>query len=204
MKKILMILIVLAGIGGGAFAGLMLKPAPGGGEDAGAAAEGGAAGEGGDGHAGGEGEAGGDAGAGGGDAHGDAGSGDAEGHGEAGGHAEGEGGADGDGARDYVEIGKQMIIPVVSGEETQALMMFELALDVPVTMRDTVFMHEPRIRDAFLRVLFAMSHTGAFLDTFTDDLIVEELRQKLLAAARSELGPDVGDVLILDIMRQEM
>lgn len=203
MKKILMILIVLAGIGGGAFAGLMLKPAPGGGgEDAGAAAEGGAAGDGGDGHAGGEGEAGGDAGHGGGDAHGDAGSGDAEGHGEAGGH--GEGGADGDGARDYVEIGKQMIIPVVSGEETQALMMFELALDVPVTMRDTVFMHEPRIRDAFLRVLFAMSHTGAFLDTFTDDLIVEELRQKLLAAARSELGPDVGDVLILDIMRQEM
>lgn len=109
-----------------------------------------------------------------------------------------------DAPRDYVEIGEQMIVPVVEGDETRALMMFELALDVPVEMRDTVFLHEPRLRDAFLRELFAMSHTGAFLDTFTDDIIVEELRRKLLAAAQRLLGHEVADVLILDIMRQEM
>jgi len=113
-------------------------------------------------------------------------------------------GALSDSARDYVEIGRQMIVPVVEGDETRALMMFELAIDVPLEMRDIVFLHEPRLRDAFLRVLFEMSHTGAFLDTFTDDLIVEELRRKLLAAAQKLLGPEVSDVLILDIMRQEM
>ena len=110
----------------------------------------------------------------------------------------------GETARDYVEIGRQMIIPVVEGDRTRALMMFELAVDVPLEMRETVFLHEPRLRDAFLRELFAMSHTGAFLETYTDDMIVEELRRKLLAAAQKLLGPDVADVLILDIMRQEL
>lgn len=198
MKKILALLIVLAGLGGGAALGIALRPAPppepaeegaeqssegvdegADGKTAGAPAEGGK--EGGTEPAG-KGEA-------------------EEGHGGADAAGEAEAGA---GERAYIDIGRQMIIPVVEGGETRALMLFELAVDVPAAETERVYQLEPRLRDAFLRVLFEMSHTGAFLDTYTDARVVEELRGKLLRAARRHLGPAVADVLILDIVRQEL
>lgn len=105
----------------------------------------------------------------------------------------------------YVKIGRQTIVPVVQGGETRALMLFELAVDVTADQNDRAFEMEPRLRDAFLRELFQMSHTGAFMSTFTDDRIIEELRRNLVRAARKHLGKEaVNDVLILDVMRQEM
>ncbi|GMG83638.1 hypothetical protein LNKW23_28510 [Paralimibaculum aggregatum] len=104
----------------------------------------------------------------------------------------------------YVKISRQIIVPVVEGGTTRALMVFEIALDVPAQHREAVFEREPRIRDAFLRELFEMSYTGAFLETYTSDRVMEELRQKLLAAARLHLGTRITDVLILDALRQEM
>lgn len=106
--------------------------------------------------------------------------------------------------RDYVKIGRQIIIPVVKDGETQALMLFDLALDVPSSMTERTYAAEPRLRDAFLRELFEMSYTGAFSGTYTDERVIEELRGKLRAAARRLLGDSVAEVLILDIMRQEL
>ncbi len=106
--------------------------------------------------------------------------------------------------RAYVKVGKQTIVPVVSGGETQALMLFELAVDVPLDRRDAVHELEPRLRDGFLRELMKMSHTGAFMTTFTDDRVIAELRRNLVHAARQILGDDAQDVLILDVMRQEL
>lgn len=107
--------------------------------------------------------------------------------------------------RSYVKIGRQTIVPIVDGGATQALMLFELAIDVAPTDTDRVLNMEPRLRDAFLKELFKMSHTGAFLSTFTDDRVIDELRSNLVRAAREHLGKDaVKDVLILDVMRQEM
>ncbi len=105
---------------------------------------------------------------------------------------------------DYVKIGRQTIVPVVEDGETRALMLFELAVDVPAGRRQDVHDMEPRLRDAFLRELFQMSYTGAFMSTFTDDRIIEELRRNLVKAARTHLGEDINDVLILDVMRQEL
>lgn len=106
--------------------------------------------------------------------------------------------------RNYVKVGRQTIVPVVEGGETKALMLFELAVDVPAAKSGDVHDMEPRLRDAFLRELFRMSHTGAFLSNFTDDRVIEELRQSLTRAAREHLGDDVNEVLILDVMRQEL
>ena len=113
---------------------------------------------------------------------------------------EGEARAD----REYVRIGRQIIIPVVNKGETQALMLFDLAIAVPRIMAERTQAAEPRLRDAFLRVLFEMSYTGAFSSTYTDERVVDELRGKLRAAARRLVGDAVDEVLILDIMRQEL
>lgn len=174
MKFIVAMLIVLLAIGGGGALGIMLKPAP---EPASGQGEG--AREKGSGHAPTDMD------------HADAPGADA--HGDSGGAAPA-----------YVKIARQMIIPVVEGGKTQALMVFEIALDVPEKYREEVFEREPRLRDAFLREMFEMSHTGAFLETYTSERVMEELREKLLAAARVHLGARVSDVLILDALRQEL
>ena len=106
--------------------------------------------------------------------------------------------------RAFVKVGRQTIIPVLDGGETRALMMFELAVDVPAESAGLVHEMEPRLRDAFLRELFQMSYTGAFLTEFTDDKVIDELRRNLTRAARRYVGEEAREVLILDVMRQEM
>ncbi len=105
---------------------------------------------------------------------------------------------------DYVKIGKQTIVPVVEGGETRALMMFELAVDVALSRRADVVAMEPRLRDVFLRELFKMSYTGAFTDNFTNERVINELRQNLYGAAKKYLGDDLNEILILDVIRQEL
>ncbi len=111
---------------------------------------------------------------------------------------------DPDAPREFVKISRQMIVPVVEGGKTKALMVFEVALDVPAEHRESAYQREPRLRDAFLREMFAMSNAGAFLETYTSERVMSELREKLLAAARLHLDGPVADVLILDALRQEL
>lgn len=107
-----------------------------------------------------------------------------------------------DDARDYVRIGRQIIIPIIKQGETSDLMMFDLALDIPAAEADRARLHEPKIRDAFLEVLLRLANTGAFDKTYTDRRVLEEVREELRAAARHHLGSSVRDVLILDVIRQ--
>jgi len=193
MQKIIALAIVLVGIGGGLALGVVLRSeATPHGQDAdamgaGSAIDQGPAGEASAGTAAGHG------------AIESAGAAFATGH-NSGAGGDGEAGAD----REYVKIGRQIIIPVVNKGETEALMLFDLAVGVPSSMTERIYAAEPRLRDAFLRVLFEMSYTGAFSGTYTDERVVEELRGKLRAAARRLVGDAVGEVLILDIMRQEL
>lgn len=106
--------------------------------------------------------------------------------------------------RAFVKVGRQTIVPVLEEGETRALMLFELAVDVPAGSANIVHEMEPRLRDAFLRELFQMSYTGAFLTEFTDDRVIEELRRNLTRAARRYVGEEAREVLILDVMRQEL
>ena len=106
--------------------------------------------------------------------------------------------------RAFVKVGRQTIIPVLQDGDTKALMLFELAVDVAAGSANLVHEMEPRLRDAFLRELFQMSYTGAFMTEFTDDRIIAELRRNLTRAARKHVGKAVREVLILDVMRQEM
>lgn len=105
--------------------------------------------------------------------------------------------------RAFVEIGPQMIIPIVEGGRTRALMLFELAIDVPTGRVEDVHAIEPRLKDAFLTEFLRMSQAGAFNENFTDNRVIGELRGSLTRAAQRLIGDDVAEVLILDIMRQE-
>ena len=176
MRRLLPVLLILLGLGGGVGAGVFLKPdevpPPGAGPDG----------------------AGGDA-----------------GKSEKTGPAIPEPGATTEGTdeteireRTYVSVGTQTIVPVVDGDRTRALMLFELAVDVDPSAHDLAVMAEPRLRDAFLRALLKMSSTGAFNETYTEDWVIDELRRNLGKEARRFLGDALRQVLVLDVIRQEL
>ena len=123
-----------------------------------------------------------------------------------------EASASGDGAesepppleeRDFVKINNQFIVPVLSEGRVTALVVLSLSLETHVGLRQVVFSREPKLRDALLQVMFDHANAGGFSGDFTRADRIETLRRSLWEAARPILGPDVYDVLITDIARQD-
>lgn len=105
---------------------------------------------------------------------------------------------------EYVRLNNQFIIPVVSGELVAAMVVMSLSLEVDAGQQDTALLHEPRLRDSFLQVLFDHANTGGFDGTFTAATNMRNLRQSLRNAAQATLGDIVHDVLIIDIVREDV
>jgi hypothetical protein len=107
------------------------------------------------------------------------------------------------GGTEYVRLRNQFIVPVVRGGSVRSLVIMSLTVEVTLGSNETVFEHEPRLRDSFLRVLFAHANAGGFDDVFTDAHALDPLRQGLRDAAVAVLGTVVHDVLVVDITRQD-
>jgi len=95
------------------------------------------------------------------------------------------------------------VVPVVRGGSVRALVVLSITLEVTQGNSQSVFSIEPRLRDAFLQVLFEHANMGGFDDNFTQAERMSILRQGLREVASKLLGPIVRDVLIVDIVRQE-
>lgn len=115
-------------------------------------------------------------------------------HGEDTGHAP---------AHDYVKLNNQFVVPVVEDGRVSSLVILSITLEVTLGARETVFQREPKLRDAFLKVLFAHANAGGFRGNFTDANRLDLLRRALREAAQKDLGPEISDVLIVDIVRQD-
>lgn len=112
--------------------------------------------------------------------------------------------ADEDKAVEYVSLERQIVVPVLDGDKTVAFMVFSLAIDVPASEKQTVYAREPLLRDAFLRDLFELSHTGAFRGGYLDAGVRAEVKRKLLASARHNASREIREVLILNFLRKEV
>ena len=206
MKKLLLpLVLLLVGVGGGVGAGLALQPPTGPGSElaapCGVLAEGETTE-----HASAEA-----------DEHGEAGGhGEADGHGAPaeGGHGapapeasgQGEGGSGGHGGEaghEYVRLPNQFIVPLVEEGEVAGLMLVSLSLEVAAGTEEEVAPIEPKLRDAFLRVLFDHANTGGFDGVFTASGAMRPLRAALLRAAGEASGGLVTDVLIVEMVRED-
>ena len=121
-------------------------------------------------------------------------------------HAEeaGEDGLGPDPNREYIKIDNQFVIPVVERENLSSLVVIALSLEVKTGMSDKVHLYEPKLRDAFLQVLFDHANMGGFRGAFTRSDVLNPLRTALREAAQRELGKGVYDVLIVEISRQDV
>lgn len=106
-------------------------------------------------------------------------------------------------AREYARLNNQFIIPVVEDSRVAALVVLSLNLEVVPGAVETVFAAEPKLRDGFLQDMFDHANIGGFSGNFTEGTTMRALRNNLLQTARSVIGNDVTDVLIMDIVRQD-
>lgn len=108
-----------------------------------------------------------------------------------------------DDAAAYVKLNNQFVVPVVTEGRISSLVVMALSLEVGEGNQDQVFRHEPKLRDAFLQVLFDHANLGGFDGAFTTAGNMVTLRQALGEAAKKVLGDVVKDVLIVDVVRQD-
>lgn len=104
---------------------------------------------------------------------------------------------------EYVKLSNQFVIPIVDDGRVKALVVLALNLEVVLGYSEAVFALEPKLRNAFLLVLFDHANAGGFEGSFTSSNNMMILQNALLEAARKALGNSVSDVLITDVVRQE-
>jgi len=106
-------------------------------------------------------------------------------------------------AYDYVRLNNQFIVPIIRHGSVRSLVVLSLTVEVLNGENALVYEREPRLRDAFLRVMFSHANVGGFDGSFTTVEAMAPLRSGLQEAARQVLGDIVNDVLIVDIVRQD-
>lgn len=105
---------------------------------------------------------------------------------------------------EYVRINNQFIVPIVRNGSVRSLVVMALSVEVTTGLNGAVFDQEPRLRDSFLRVMFAHANAGGFDGRFTESDAMAPLRDALLEAAQGILGRETThEVLITDITRQD-
>lgn len=104
---------------------------------------------------------------------------------------------------DYVKLSNQFVVPVVEDGRVSAMVILSLSLEVAQGTSEDVYVKEPKLRDAFLQVLFDHANAGGFRGSFTDGANLVLLRKALLESAQKTIGDAVTDVLIADIARQD-
>lgn len=109
-----------------------------------------------------------------------------------------------DAEKDYIRLSNQFVVPVVQEDRVKSLVVVSLSVEVPAGQEALVFDKEPKLRDAFLQVLFEHANLGGFEGNFTSSANMRPLRDALRIAARQSIGPDATDVLILEMVRQDV
>lgn len=179
IKKLMPIVLLLVGVGGGVGAGLMLRPEVSLGD----------AGTGGDMEA----------------EQGPGGEKSKIGNNQADENADTDtGGVSGDATTEFVKMNNQFVIPIVSSEKVIALVVMGLSIEVSAGKSDLIYRREPKLRDSFLQVLFDHANIGGFDGAFTSADTLGRLRDALREVAQRDAGKDaVKDVLIIEIARQD-
>lgn len=104
---------------------------------------------------------------------------------------------------EFVRLDNQFVVPVVTGSRVSAMVVLSLGIEVAPGGAERIRGVEPKLRDAFLQVLFDHANAGGFNGAFTAASSMNALRSALLEAAGGILGPLARDVLIVELIRQE-
>ncbi|MFN3207684.1 MAG: flagellar basal body-associated FliL family protein [Roseovarius sp.] len=111
---------------------------------------------------------------------------------------------EGEATHEYVKLNNQFVVPVVNNDLVDSLVVMSLSVEVVQGQADAVYTREPKLRDAFLQVLFDHANIGGFRGEFTDADNMDILRAALRETAQGIVGEGVRNILITDIARQDV
>lgn len=109
-----------------------------------------------------------------------------------------------EGESDYAKLDKHFVVPIVEEETVSSLVVVTMAIEVDKGATEMVYLHEPKLRDEFLSVLFNHGRSGAFQGGFTEKRNLDDLRASLNEAATYVLGDAARQVLLTSIVKQDM
>lgn len=104
---------------------------------------------------------------------------------------------------EYVAIEKKLIVPIERSNGRKAFVVLDATLEVAPGETVRAEMHEPKIVDAFLRVMIAFAATGAFEDHAETAMSLDDLNDALFTSAEAVLGQAVRGVLISNLITQD-
>ena len=105
---------------------------------------------------------------------------------------------------DFVDLGKQFVVPVMDADSVTALVVLSIFVEVDPVAADKVRNNEPKIRDTVLQVLFRHAQSGGFEGAFTTGQPMRDLRMALSEAVTKIVGDGAKGVLVTDVVRQDM
>ncbi|MFD1160369.1 flagellar basal body-associated FliL family protein [Roseovarius aestuarii] len=118
-------------------------------------------------------------------------------------HKDGDAHGDMD-TQEYVKLNNQFLVPVVADQLVEALVVMSLSIEVSAGQSEIIYLREPKLRDAFLQVLFDHANIGGFRGEFTNAKNLDVLRNALTEVAQQIVGDTVSGILITDIARQDV
>lgn len=107
-------------------------------------------------------------------------------------------------SREYVKLNNQFVVPVVTNDLVDSLVVMSLSVEVSQGQTQAVYSREPKLRDALLQVLFDHANIGGFEGEFTSAENMDILRSALSETAQGVVGDVVMGILITDIARQDV
>lgn len=105
--------------------------------------------------------------------------------------------------RAFVKINNQFVVPVVKGDAVEALVVLSISLETNAADTEILYNHEPKLRDAFIGILFDYAYAGGFGSDFTSSPNLDRLRLALLEVSQKIVPDKIISVLITDIVRQD-
>ncbi len=105
---------------------------------------------------------------------------------------------------DFVKMNNQFVVPVVSDGKVSALVVMSISLELAAGNSEVFYQLEPKLRDAFLQILFDHANSGGFDGVFTEGQKLDSLRNALREIAQKTMGKTVLGVFFTDILRQDI
>lgn len=108
------------------------------------------------------------------------------------------------GGSSFMKFSRQFVVPVITASGVRSLVVMDINIEVPPGMEESIYTREPKLRDSMLATLLSLSNRGAFNQNLLDAANLDTIRSELLRAARTVVGEDAENVLILNITRQDV
>uniref|UniRef100_UPI0040477F76 flagellar basal body-associated FliL family protein n=1 Tax=Yoonia sp. TaxID=2212373 RepID=UPI0040477F76 len=105
---------------------------------------------------------------------------------------------------EFAKLNNQFIVPIVEDGIVSAMVVMALSIEVAPGNKESVFLAEPKLRDAFLQAMFDHANIGGFSGNFTSAQNLRPLREDLMRRAKQIIPGIAKDVLIMDIVRQDV